>query len=40
MSPWLEFEPDELKGRFLRPPAREDLMVPVNELQVIEYYSR
>jgi small subunit ribosomal protein S4 len=40
MSPWLEFDPDELKGRFLRPPAREDLVVPVNELQVIEYYSR
>ena len=40
MSPWLEFDADTLKGRFLRPPAREDLSVPVNVLQVIEYYSR
>lgn len=38
--PWLEFDADNLKGRFLSRPAREDLNVPVNELQVIEYYSR
>ncbi len=38
--PWLEFDADELKGRFLRLPAREEIPVPVNELQVIEYYSR
>lgn len=37
---WLEFDADNLKGKFLRQPAREDLVVPVNELQVIEYYSR
>jgi len=40
LSPWLEFDPETLKGRFQRLPAREDLTVPVNELQVIEYYSR
>lgn len=40
LSPWLEFDAEALKGKFLRPPAREDLVVPVNELQVIEYYSR
>ncbi len=40
LSPWLEFDTDAMKGRFLRTPAREDLVVPVNELQVIEYYSR
>jgi small subunit ribosomal protein S4 len=40
LSPWLEFDADAMKGRFLRTPAREDLVVPVNELQVIEYYSR
>lgn len=40
LGPWLEFDADNLKGRFLRRPAREDLVVPVNELQVIEYYSR
>lgn len=40
LNPWLEFDSEALKGRFLHRPAREDLMVPVNELQVIEYYSR
>ena len=40
LSPWLEFDAESLKGRFQRLPAREDLTVPVNELQVIEYYSR
>ncbi len=38
--PWLEFDSESLKGRFLHVPAREDIVVPVNELQVIEYYSR
>ncbi|MCA9839384.1 MAG: 30S ribosomal protein S4 [Trueperaceae bacterium] len=38
--PWLEFDADNLKGKFLSLPAREDLNVPVNELQIIEYYSR
>ena len=38
--PWLEFDADALKGKFVSLPAREDLNVPVNELQVIEYYSR
>ncbi|MDZ7704931.1 MAG: 30S ribosomal protein S4 [Trueperaceae bacterium] len=40
LSPWLEFDADNLKGTFVRQPAREDIVVPVNELQVIEYYSR
>ena len=40
LSPWLEFDAENLKGKFQRLPAREDLSVPVNELQVIEYYSR
>lgn len=40
MHPWLEFDAEALKGKFLNRPAREDLVVPVNELQVIEYYSR
>ena len=40
MLPWLEFDADTLKGTFRSLPAREDLVVPVNELQVIEYYSR
>lgn len=40
LSPWLEFDSESLKGKFQRLPAREDITVPVNELQVIEYYSR
>src|SRR5690606_28602336 len=36
LNPWLEFDPEALKGRFLHRPAREDIVVPVNELQVIE----
>jgi small subunit ribosomal protein S4 len=38
--PWLEFDSETMKGRFLHRPSREDIVVPVNELQVIEYYSR
>ncbi len=38
--PWLEFDADSLKGRFKHVPNREDIVVPVNELLVIEYYSR
>ena len=40
LNPWLEFDPEAMKGIFKHRPAREDLLVPVNELQVIEYYSR
>lgn len=38
--PWLDFDPEALKGVFTSVPSREDIVVPVNELQVIEYYSR
>ncbi|WP_018466883.1 30S ribosomal protein S4 [Calidithermus timidus] len=38
--PWLEFNPDTMKGRFLRVPEREALSIPVNEQLVIEFYSR
>ncbi|MDZ7707438.1 MAG: 30S ribosomal protein S4 [Trueperaceae bacterium] len=38
--PWLEFDGETLKGVFKAVPSREDIVVPVNELQVIEYYSR
>jgi small subunit ribosomal protein S4 len=40
LSPWLEFDHEALKGKFQRLPSREDITIPVNELQVIEYYSR
>jgi small subunit ribosomal protein S4 len=38
--PWLQFDIESMKGKFVTLPAREDLVVPVNELLVIEYYSR
>ena len=38
--PWLDFDAETLTGSFQSVPAREDIVVPVNELQVIEYYSR
>ena len=38
--PWLDFDAETLKGVFKNVPSREDIVVPVNELQVIEYYSR
>jgi small subunit ribosomal protein S4 len=38
--PWLQFDPETMKGTFKHRPSREDIVVPVNELQVIEYYSR
>lgn len=38
--PWLEFDAENMKGVFKHLPNREDIVVPVNELQVIEYYSR
>jgi small subunit ribosomal protein S4 len=38
--PWLQFDIESLKGKFVTLPSREDLVVPVNELLVIEYYSR
>lgn len=38
--PWLEFDPETLTGTFKTVPSREDIVVPVDELQVIEYYSR
>ena len=39
-APWLDFDAEARKGVFKNRPAREDIVVPVNELQVIEYYSR
>lgn len=38
--PWLDFDAEAMKGVFKSIPQREDIVVPVNELQVIEYYSR
>jgi small subunit ribosomal protein S4 len=38
--PWLQFDIESMKGKFVTLPSREDLVVPVNELLVIEHYSR
>jgi small subunit ribosomal protein S4 len=39
-SNWISFDPEKLEGKFERLPAREDLVIPVNEQFVVEYYSR
>jgi small subunit ribosomal protein S4 len=38
--PWFDFDAESGKGKVLSLPSREDIVVPVNELLVIEYYSR
>ncbi len=37
---YLEFDRDTLKGRIKELPPREQICAPVNELLVVEYYSR
>jgi len=37
---WLEFNQEQLAGRVLTLPAREDIDVPVQEQLIVEYYSR
>lgn len=37
---WLEYREEEFAGTFKHVPEREDISVPVNELLVVEYYSR
>jgi small subunit ribosomal protein S4 len=37
---WISFDSEKLEGKFDRLPAREDLVIPVNEQFVVEYYSR
>jgi small subunit ribosomal protein S4 len=37
---WVSFDADKLEGKFDRLPAREDVVIPVNEQFVVEYYSR
>jgi small subunit ribosomal protein S4 len=38
--PWIEWNVNNMSGRFLRVPEREALSLPVNEQLVIEFYSR
>ena len=38
--PWLEVDRDNLKGRVLSLPKREDIATPVNEQLIVELYSK
>lgn len=37
---WVSVDLEKLEGKYDRLPAREDLVIPVNEQFVVEYYSR
>jgi small subunit ribosomal protein S4 len=37
---WIEVDPNELKGRILSLPAREDISLPINEQLIVEFLSR
>ncbi len=37
---WLEVDPEELAGRVTKLPTREDIVVPIQEQLIVEYYSR
>ena len=37
---WLQADNDNLKGKVIRLPAREDIVIPVNEQLIIELYSK
>jgi len=37
---WLELNAEEMKGKVLRNPAREDIDVPIQEQLIVEFYSR
>jgi ribosomal protein S4 len=36
----LEIETESLNGKFLAPVKRKDVLLRINELKVVEYYSR
>ena len=38
--PWIEVDPDNLKGEFLYLPKREEIDLPVNEQLIVELYSK
>lgn len=38
--PWIEVDADNLKGRFLYVPKREEIDLPVNEQLIVELYSK
>lgn len=38
--PWIELEPDKLRGKFLYLPKREEIDLPVKEQLIVELYSK
>ncbi len=40
ISSWLEFDTENLKGKIVKFPAKEELNLPIEEKLVVEYYSR
>jgi small subunit ribosomal protein S4 len=40
VAPWLEADFDELKGKVLRLPERQEIAIPVDEQLIVEFYSR
>jgi small subunit ribosomal protein S4 len=38
--PWVEVDAEKATGKFLRPPTKEEVALPVEESMVIELYSR
>jgi small subunit ribosomal protein S4 len=37
---WLEVDKDNLKGKVVALPAREELTMPINEQIIVEFYSK
>jgi len=40
MTPWLEMEKQNMRGKIVSMPAREDISLPVNENLIVELYSK
>ena len=37
---WIEIAADNLSGKIIGLPKREDIQIPVNEQQIVELYSK
>ena len=40
MPKWLEFDPENLEGKVLALPAREDIDTQIEEHMIVELYSK
>jgi small subunit ribosomal protein S4 len=38
--PWLEVDPDNLSGKFIYLPKREEIDIPADEQLIVEFYSK